>query len=72
MWPSSMLVTAERDGYFPILPSPRPNAGENKVYAREQPLQTAAENLRGTTRNQLLSTCPELCWHNSFNGEPQA
>ena len=21
---------------------------------------------------RLLSTCPELCWHNSFNGEPQA
>ncbi len=19
-----------------------------------------------------VSTCPELCWHNSFNGEPQA
>ncbi len=37
-----MLVTAERDGYFPILPSPSLNPGENKVDAREQPRQTAA------------------------------
>ena len=35
------LITAERDGYFSICPSPRPNPGENEVYAREQPLQTA-------------------------------
>ena len=37
-----MLVTTERDGYFPILPSSSPNPGENKVDAREQPLQIAA------------------------------
>ena len=42
MWPSSRLVTTERDGYFAICPSPRPNPGEGEVYAREQPLETAA------------------------------
>ena len=25
VWPSCRLVTAERDGYFAIFPSPRPN-----------------------------------------------
>ena len=29
MGPSSRLVTAERDGYFVICPSPRPNPGED-------------------------------------------
>ena len=38
MWPNSRLVTTERDGYFAICPSSRPNAGEDEVYAREQPL----------------------------------
>jgi len=38
----NQLVTAERDGYFVIRPSPRPNPGEDEVDAREQLLQTAA------------------------------
>ena len=42
MWPDSRLVTAERDGYFSILPSPSQNLGESEVYAPEQPLQIAA------------------------------
>ena len=36
MWPNSRLVTAERDGYFEICRSPRPNPGEGEVFAREQ------------------------------------
>ncbi len=32
MWPCSRLVTAERDGYFAIGPSLRPNLGENEFY----------------------------------------
>ena len=32
MWPRSRLVTAERDGYFAICPSLRPNLGEYEVY----------------------------------------
>jgi len=38
MWPSSRLFTAERDGYFAICQSPRPNRSEDEVYAREQRL----------------------------------
>jgi|GEM_PF-4218698 len=44
MWPSSWLVTAERDGYFAICPSTRPNPGEDEVVVREQPPQTVAQN----------------------------
>ncbi len=32
MWPCSRLVTAERDGYFEICLSLRPNPGLNEVY----------------------------------------
>ncbi len=38
----SQLVTAERDGYFAICPSTRPNPSEDQVDVRVQPLQTAA------------------------------
>jgi len=42
MWPGSKLFTSERDGYFAICPSTKPNPGEDEVDAREQPLQTVA------------------------------
>jgi len=59
MWPSSRLFTAERDGYFAICPSPRPNPREDEVYAQEQPLQTAAckssqENKKLTMSHRVL------------------
>ncbi len=34
MWPCLRLITAERDGYFAICPSLRPNLAENEVYQR--------------------------------------
>ena len=55
MWPSSRLVTAERDGYFAICPSPRPNPRDDEVYIREQPLQTGA--CKSSQENKVSIVC---------------
>jgi len=56
MWPGSRLFTAERDGYFAICPSTRPNPGEDEVDAREQPLQTAAQNSSRDNKNSSVNS----------------
>jgi len=66
MWPCSRLVTAERDGYFAIGPSQRPNPREDEVYVREQPLQTGAckssqENKKSTVNSTDISNESQCC-----------
>ena len=57
MRPSSGLVMAERDGYFAICPSPRPNPGEDEVVVREQPPSALA-------RIATLAIVARIAWSN--------
>ena len=56
MWLGSRLVTAERDGYFTTCRSPRPNPGEDEIYARERPLQTSASKSSQENKKSTVSS----------------
>ena len=63
VWPSCWLVMAERDGYFAIFPSPRPNPARTSPIVAEIPLFLTA---RAESTQKLVSLLIENLLRNTI------